>query len=203
MMAVKFISESNEILLSKGDYLKVQNGFYKYMGHFNSIKEVPNEVGLYSIGYDLFLRRTDLRRLERMKAVARPVKEVDTSDKLDLVVRPGDESTLIIIKELLKGFTKNQFKMLFDNDSDMNNIRRTIEKSENGRLTLKCFSTILEKLGLKYKIFVYYDDESFEKPIFHLEDKIKKVNEEMANDSIAYDTEKEEDEEDDDDEWES
>ena len=42
----------------------------------------------------------------------------------------------------------------------MNNVRRAIEKSPNGQLSLNRFRTILEKLGLKYKIIVYYDDDN-------------------------------------------
>jgi hypothetical protein len=113
---------------------------------------------LYRIDDYLYIRRIDLRKLNALKYVEKPTKEVDDSDELDLEVKPGDDSTLVIVKELLKGFTKNSFRKLFDNDSDMNNMRRAIEKSPNGQLSLSRFRTILDKLHLKYKIIVFSED---------------------------------------------
>ena len=91
-------------------------------------------------------------------------------------------------KELLKGFTKNSFRKLFDNDSDMNNMKRAIEKSPNGQLSLNRFRTILEKFGLKYKIIVFSEDiENAE-----IEEKLKRINsDELASDEIAENSNKE------------
>ena len=100
--------------------------------------------------------------------------EVDDSDELDLEVKPGDDSTLVIVKELLKGFTKNSFRKLFDNDSDMNNMRRAIEKSPNGQLSLSRFRTILDKLHLKYKIIVFSEDLENNNP--EMDSKIERIN---------------------------
>lgn len=156
---MEYISETNEIVIRKDDYLRLgPNGFYKYIGQVKTIHEVPNSNCLYSMDGLLYIRRVDLERLNRMKDIEKPAKEVDDSDELDLEVKPGDDSTLIIIKELYKGFTKNAFRKLFDNDSDMNNMRRAIEKSPNGQLSLNRFRVLLNKLGLKYKIYVFEDD---------------------------------------------
>lgn len=155
----KYINQTNEIILQKSEYLRINSRYYKYIGDVKTIDEVPQTDCLYTMDGLLFIRKVDYDRLQRMKAKVEPVKEVDDSDELDLRVMPGDDSTLIIVKELLKGFTKNSFRKLFDNDSDMNNVRKAIEKSPNGQLTLNRFRSILEKLGLKYKIIVYVDDE--------------------------------------------
>lgn len=156
----KYINQTNEIILQKGEYVRIDSRYYKYIGNVHTINEIPESDCLYTIDGLLYIRKVNYDRLQRMKATAEPVKEVDDSDELDLEVKPGDDSTLIIVKELLKGFTKNSFRKLFDNDSDMNNVRRAIEKSPNGQLSLNRFRSILEKLGLKYKIIVYEDENS-------------------------------------------
>ena len=172
---IEYIPETNDIIMSKNDYLKLDTGYYKYIGKVNCIKEVPNSNCLYVIGEYLYIRRVDLNKLNKLKPIEKPIKETDDSDELDLEVKPGDDSTLVIVKELLKGFTKNSFRKLFDNDSDMNNMRRAIEKSPNGQLSLNRFRMILEKLGLKYKIVVFSDDLDA-KPNMEIEEKLKKIN---------------------------
>ena len=150
------------------------------------MKEVPNTNCLYVIDEYLYIRRVDLNKLNRLKTIEKPVKIADESDELDLEVHPGDDAPLIIVKELLKGFTKTMFRSLFDNDSDMNNMRRAIEKSPNGQLSIGRFRTILEKLGLKYKIIVFSDD--LEKPSDpDIEKKIQKIN----SDQLGFESEEE------------
>lgn len=177
---MEYISETNEIVIRKDDYLRLgPNGFYKYIGQVKTIHEVPNSNCLYSMDGLLYIRRVDLERLNRMKDIEKPAKEVDDSDELDLEVKPGDDSTLIIIKELYKGFTKNAFRKLFDNDSDMNNMRRAIEKSPNGQLSLNRFRVLLNKLGLKYKIYVFEDDMPSANNIIrpsNFDDRLEKIN---------------------------
>ena len=176
---MEYISETNEIVIRKDDYLRLgPNGFYKYIGQVKTIHEVPNSNCLYSMDGLLYIRRVDLERLNRMKDIEKPAKEVDDSDELDLEVKPGDDSTLIIIKELYKGFTKNAFRKLFDNDSDMNNMRRAIEKSPNGQLSLNRFRVLLNKLGLKYKIYVFEDDMPSANVIrpSNFDDRLEKIN---------------------------
>ena len=194
---MEYISETNEIIIRKDDYLRLgPNGFYKYIGQVKTIHEVPNSNCLYSMDGLLYIRRVDLERLNRMKDIEKPVKEVDDSDELDLEVKPGDDSTLIIIKELYKGFTKNQFRKLFDNDSDMNNMRRAIEKSPNGQLSLNRFKVLLNKLGLKYKIYVFEDDiqtPSVKRPS-NFDDRLVRINSDNGEE-ISEESKEEEDDE--------
>jgi len=193
---LEYIAETNEIVIRKDDYLRLgPNGFYKYIGQVKTIHEVPDSNCLYSMDGLLYIRRVDLERLNKMKDVEKPVKEIDDSDELDLEVKPGDDSTLIIIKELYKGFTKNSFRKLFDNDSDMNNMRRAIEKSPNGQLSLNRFRILLDKLGLKYKIYVFEDDmpSSVIRPS-NLDDRLNKINSETISEEESSEEEKEEDE---------
>ena len=172
---IEYIPGTNDIVISKNDYLRLDTGYYKYIGRVNTIKEVPNSNCLYTIGELLYIRRVDLNKLNKLKPIEKPIKEQDDSYELDLEVKPGDDSTLVIVKELLKGFTKNTFRKLFDNDSDMNNMRRAIEKSPNGQLSLNRFRMILDKLGLKYKIIVFSDD--LDAPVNkELDEKLRKIN---------------------------
>ena len=190
---MEYISETNEIVIRKDDYLRLgPNGFYKYIGQVKTIHEVPNSNCLYSMDGLLYIRRVDLERLNRMKDIEKPAKEVDDSDELDLEVKPGDDSTLIIIKELYKGFTKNAFRKLFDNDSDMNNMRRAIEKSPNGQLSLNRFRVLLNKLGLKYKIYVFEDDMPSANNVIrpsNFDDRLEKINSDEKENSESNEEE--------------
>lgn len=193
---MEYIPETNEIVIRKDDYLRLGPiGFYKYIGKVKTIREVPNTNCLYTMDGLLYIRRVDLEKLNRMKDIEKPVKEVDVSDELDLEVKPGDDSTLIIIKELYKGFTKNAFRKLFDNDSDMNNMRRAIEKSSNGQLSINRFRILLDKLGLKYKIYVFEDDvpSAIPRPK-NIADRLDRIN----SDVEVSDTDKEKTKEDED-----
>lgn len=172
---VEYIKETNEVVISKNDYLKLDTGYYKYIGKVKTLMEVPNTNCLYSMDGLLYIRRVNLQKLQALKNINKPIKETDDSDELDLEVKPGDDSTLVIVKELLKGFTKNMFRKLFDNDSDMNNMRRAIEKSPNGEISLKRFKIMLSKLGIKYKIIVFSDDLDTA-PKFDMDAKIKRIN---------------------------
>ena len=194
---MEYISETNEIVIRKDDYLRLgPNGFYKYIGQVKTIHEVPNSNCLYSMDGLLYIRRVDLERLNRMKDIEKPAKEVDDSDELDLEVKPGDDSTLIIIKELYKGFTKNAFRKLFDNDSDMNNMRRAIEKSPNGQLSLNRFRVLLNKLGLKYKIYVFEDDMPSANNVMrpsNFDDRLEKINSDEKENIPSDESNEEED----------
>ena len=194
---MEYISETNEIVIRKDDYLRLgPNGFYKYIGQVKTIHEVPNSNCLYSMDGLLYIRRVDLERLNRMKDIEKPAKEVDDSDELDLEVKPGDDSTLIIIKELYKGFTKNAFRKLFDSDSDMNNMRRAIEKSPNGQLSLNRFRVLLNKLGLKYKIYVFEDDMPSANNAIrpsNFDDRLEKINSDEKENISSDESNEEED----------
>ena len=79
-------------------------------------------------------------------------------EQLNLVESPNDGAFLRTIKKILRKseyrYLKN-FRKLFDNDSDMNNMRRAIEKPSHGKISLYKTKCILDKLGLKYSITCY------------------------------------------------
>ena len=53
-------------------------------------------------------------------------------------------------------------------------MRRAIEKSPNGQLSLSRFRTILDKLHLKYKIIVFSEDLENNNP--EMDSKIERIN---------------------------
>lgn len=177
---VEYIPQTNEIIMTKNDFLKFDNGYYKYIGKVRNISEVPQSNCLFCMDEYLYIRRIDLDKFNRMKSTSSSVKEIDDSDELDLEIKPGDDSTLVIVKELLRGFTKNSFRKLFDNDSDMNNMKNAIEKSSNGQLSLNRFRTILDKLHLKYKIIVFSDELDDKDSV--MEEKIRRINSNTMSD---------------------
>lgn len=174
---VEYLTDSNEIVISKGDYIRLCESdtmqYYKYIGKVDALKNVPTSNCLYVMDGLLYIRKVDLNRLNKVKNIKTEVKKQDDSGELDLEIKPGDNSTLIIVKELLKGFTKNSFRALFDDDSDFNNMRRAIEKCDNGKLSLDRFEIILKKLGLKYKMIIFSNDDD---TITKFEDKLEKIN---------------------------
>lgn len=154
-----YVESQNEVIIAKNDYLRLDDNYYKYIGDFKCLKDVPEEECLFTISGYLYVRRIDYNRLLSMRQIEEPKIEIDNSDELDLTIKPGDDSALIILKELLKGYTKKKFRALFDNDSDYNNARRALEKSQNGQISLNRFRDILTKLGLKYKFIVYSEEK--------------------------------------------
>ena len=84
---VEYIPETNDIVISKNDYLRLDIGCYKYIGKVKTMKEVPNTNCLYVIDEYLYIRRVDLNKLNRLKTIEKPVKIADESDELDLEVR--------------------------------------------------------------------------------------------------------------------
>lgn len=79
-------------------------------------------------------------------------------EQLNLVESPNDRAFLRTIKKILRKseyrYLKS-FRRLFDNESDMNDMRRAIEKPSHGKISLYRTKYILDKLGLKYSVTCY------------------------------------------------
>ncbi len=147
------------------DWWYCWNGsWYMYLGHFNSKDEVPNVMGLYSISDKLYRRYQDPEKMQRFsqsnklpreKAVSR---EDDESRPLRTDIYLEDNELMVIIKERLKGYTLQQFKDMYNDISDMNNARRTIEYPGQGNLSWNRFKDILGRSHANFEIIVYADD---------------------------------------------
>ena len=143
-----------------GSYYKLSdNETYIFRGRYQSIDEVPQIQCLFVIGNGLYKRKINqekyLEYLSRLKSdYNRVSRENNTESRLlYLEVLPKDNNLMIIIKQLLKGYTINKFKTLFGgNVSEMNNFRRTIE--QGGDLSYKRFAQLCEMLNKQINIII-------------------------------------------------
>ena len=78
----------------------------------------------------------------------------------------------------------------------MNNMRRAIEKSPNGQLSLNRFRILLNKLGLKYKIYVFEDDMPSANNVIrpsNFDDRLEKINSDEKENISSDESNEEED----------
>ena len=69
---------------------------------------------------------------------------------LELDIKPNDSKLLIIIKEALKGYTTVKFRKLFsdDEDTEYENMLRSIEKPPRGRITAARYLMLMERINM-------------------------------------------------------
>ena len=129
--------------------------FYKYLGVFYNIKDVPVENCIFVIGNALYMRNIDYNKFinsnlfnQGLQQKTKSDTKTDKDDQL-LPTTPQEEDNLLLImlKLLMKyrGLTENGFKKLFDSTSEMNNMKRLIFNG-NGALSWQKFATMAEKL---------------------------------------------------------
>lgn len=143
----------NKILLTQGEYVNCGGKYYKYIGRFESIDEVPKTDCLYVIGCDLFKRSFIPGGGDKKRATK---KKEDTSDKLNFPINSSDNELMIIIKELLKNYTKNDFNRMFTNETEKNNMKRVLETTND--LSWKRFIMMLELMNLSHTLTVEKED---------------------------------------------
>lgn len=142
-----------------GKYYKIQTKdgvkHIKYLGIFYNMEDVPLENCLYSLdGNFLYYREIDYDRLIKstfFKTGLQKNKSVklDKDDaSLDTNPSPNDNILLILLKLLMKyrNMTENKFKNLFENASEMNNMKRLIFNG-NGALSWQKFINMAEKMN--------------------------------------------------------
>lgn len=142
-----------------GKYYKIQTKdgvkHIKYLGIFYNMEDVPLENCLYSLdGNFLYYREIDYDRLIKstfFKTGLQKNKSVklDKDDApLDTNPSPNDNILLILLKLLMKyrNMTENKFKNLFENASEMNNMKRLIFNG-NGALSWQKFINMAEKMN--------------------------------------------------------
>jgi len=140
-------------VLEPGKYYSMDNGsaYYLYAGVFQDVKEVPPHPCLFVVGNRLYRRKLNPTYAHRKK---RKKKVTDNSRLLDATIRDEDNDLMVIIKQLLAEnmVTTDQFKSLFDNVSDMNNMRRAIECGGQGNFSWNRFKQMIEKLNYVYRL---------------------------------------------------
>lgn len=149
-----------------GKYYKVERydgiKFFKYIGVFDRIEDVPLENCLYVIGNMLLIREIDYDKLlkstffnDGMNQRNKSIK-IDKNDPLlNTTINPDDNVLLVLLKMVMKHrkLTENGFKQLYPNTSEMNNMKRLIFHG-NGSLSWPKFEDCLSRLNAEANIEV-------------------------------------------------
>jgi hypothetical protein len=149
----------NDEILIVGNVYKINNEFCVYAGDFRSTDEVPRLFCCYTIGDMMRVRHIKLDPLAEI-----PLKErrrrIDDDRPIDTTVKDSDNSLMILIKVALQknNITRGDFRVLYPNTSDMNNILRCIEKGDS--LSWARFTDLLEKLKGTYRIITYDENHN-------------------------------------------
>lgn len=141
------------IQLVPGNYYLFNSSYYLYKGVFETKDDVPHIRCLFVVGGRLYKRVIETKITEDM---TRKRKSIDNSRLIDTTIRDEDNELMVITKELLSQnrVTIDQFKSLFDNVSDMNNMRRAIECGGQGNFSWNRFVQMTEKLGYNHRLSV-------------------------------------------------
>lgn len=142
-----------------GKYYKIRTvdgvKHIKYLGRFYNINEVPLENCMYVIDNVLYFREIDYDQLLKSTMFQEGVQKHNKIIKIDKDDKPlptqpniNDNILLILLKLLMqyRGLTENGFKNLFDNTSEMNNMKRLIFHG-NGALSWQKFIDMTNKLN--------------------------------------------------------
>jgi hypothetical protein len=139
---------NNEILIV-GNVYKINNEFCVYAGDFKSKEDVPKVFCCYTIGDNMKVRhiRTNINELVPLRNRKRRSED---DRPIDTRVKDTDNTLMVLIKAALqhKNISRGDFRRLYPNISDMNNVLRCIEKGDN--LSWTRFNELLEKLTMTY-----------------------------------------------------
>lgn len=157
---------SLNINVKVGDLVKFgdMTTYMTFVGKVKDVNELPESNCVFQKGNSLFIKEIDKRRklAKLLVGKKKDVIENDLSRKLNTTVQNHDNHLLVIVKELLHGYTTEMFKTKLypelatnpDNrtNGNMNNMRRNIE---TGRaLSYDKFLEVLQRMGLDYTLNV-------------------------------------------------
>jgi hypothetical protein len=151
-------SDSRGLMVEPNDLVLFDGKYVEYLGDMKDKDENIDRTvdSIYKIGCKVYYSKAKTEKFIIPKNKVTK-KEIDNSRLLDIAIRPEDNDLMVIIKQLLKGWTLNSFKELFpkDNVSAMNNARRELEKSDgNSSLSWNRFCEFVALLGAKYYLTV-------------------------------------------------
>jgi hypothetical protein len=154
---MKWFKTWNGEILIVGNIYKINNEFCVYAGDFKNKEEVPPLFCCYTIGDVMKVRHVKIDLNEEIPLKNRKKRSEDDRP-IDTTVKDTDNTLMILIKAALqhKNITRGDFRKLYPNISDMNNILRCIEKGENFSWTR--FTNMLDKLNLSYRLSIWDDD---------------------------------------------
>jgi hypothetical protein len=145
-------------ILIPGNVYKVKDEFCVYAGDFNSKKEAPIAFCCYTIGDELKVRHVAIDSQVELPLKERRRKS-DDDRPIDNTIKDADNTLMILIKTAVqfKNITRGDFRQLYPNLSDMNNILRCIEKGDN--LSWGRFTDLIDKLNISYDLSIFNEDD--------------------------------------------
>jgi hypothetical protein len=149
---------NNEMLII-GNIYKVGNEFCVYVGDFKSEDDVPIVFCCYTLGDEMRVRHLTLDAKSEIPVKERR-KRADDDRPIDTTIKNTDNTLMLLIKSALqqKNITRGDFRRLYPNTSDMNNILRCIENGE--RLSWPKFTDLAEKLHITYSLEIFDEDNN-------------------------------------------
>jgi hypothetical protein len=148
----------NGEILSVGNVYRVGKEFCVYAGDFDRTEDAPKVFCCYTIGDELKVRHIITNPKDEIPLEMRR-KRVDDERPIDTTLKDTDNALMVFIKIALrkKKITRGDFRKLYTNVSDMNNVLRCIEKGDS--LSWMRFTDLLDRLQLTYNLDVYDNDE--------------------------------------------
>jgi hypothetical protein len=148
-MAPKCLQNGIELVVN--DSYPFCGEFWDYLGDFESITNVPKRRGCYTVENKMFVRKI----LTNENSPKDKRKRSDDARPIDTSIKDDDNTLMILIKKALqyRNITRGDFRKLFDNTSDMNNMLRCIECGD--KLSWSRFTDMMYRLNLKYDLLVY------------------------------------------------
>lgn len=153
---------SGKIALKPGNLYNIRKQWGEYLGVFESKADVPHQAGYFVIGNLLYRRKTVFLLPDaESERNSKPRVNNDSSRVLNTAIRPDDNELKVLIKELYKGTTLQEFKEMYPEVSDMNNARRTIECAGQGNLSWNRFLDFIHRKGATHLLSII-STEGFE-----------------------------------------
>jgi hypothetical protein len=144
---------NNEILIV-GNVYKINNEFCVYAGDFKNKDDVPKNFCCYTIGDEMKVRHININIDQELPLRSRK-KRVEDDRPIDTTSKETDNNLMLLIKTAIqhRNITRGDFRKLYPNISDMNNILRCIEKGEN--LSWARFTDLIDKLQVTYSLEIF------------------------------------------------
>jgi hypothetical protein len=148
----------NDQVLVVGNVYKINNEFCVYAGDFKTKEEVPKSFCCYTIGDTMRVRHTIINDKAEIPLRERR-KKTEDDRVIDTTSKDTDNTLMVLIKSALqhKNISRGDFRRIYPNLSDMNNILRCIEKGDT--LSWGRFNDILEKLDMTYSLSIFDENK--------------------------------------------
>jgi hypothetical protein len=150
----------NGEVLVVGNIYKVNNEFCVYAGDFKNKEDVPQVFCCYTIGDIMKVRHVKIDITQELPLRNRK-KRTEDDRPIDTTSKDSDNTLMLLVKSAIqyRNITRGDFRRMYPNISDMNNILRCIEKGDI--LSWPRFNDLIDRMNVSYKLSVF-DNETNE-----------------------------------------